>query len=53
MSEKHGQTEKETMPDKEGEREISRKRVAGHWAWSPGEKAAEVERGQAERRPKE
>lgn len=41
------------MPDKEGEREINRKRVTGHWASSPEGKAAEVERGQAEGRSAE
>lgn len=29
-------------------KEKDKQRRARHWAWSPGEKAAEVERGQAE-----
>lgn len=28
-------------------KEKDKQRKARHWAWSPGEKAAEVERGQA------
>lgn len=34
-------------------RERDKERVPRHWAWSPGEKTAEVEKGQAEGRPTE